>query len=436
MTAAQPHGATAKIPDMVGEVCAVEPEAVIVQAAVAVRGHAVELGWEGLGGRFGRYLTAATLSFYGDWLTTVALVVLLYRLSGPAAPAGYMVARVLPRLVSGGPGGGLADRFQPHRVVAVCSTVQGLTTLAIIPAARIGAVWAVYGAVVVAQFAGGLAKPALGALVPRVAPPQRLQRANALYSLGFSSSIAVGPALAAPLLSATGPEALLLIDAVTFGIAAVLMLTLSSGRPATAVRPTRRGIVLGFRAVWEDPGLRALAASWLASAISVTAASSVLVLIAHTFGDAALVGYLYAAVGAGAVLMGFVVLRWRPPYVGRDVIVGVAVVEVLCLALVTLHGPFWAAVVPLALNGAGGVMWQTWGATDMQLRSHPAFLGRVNAVILTSSSLGMLVGALLALALVPTMGWQHTLFIACCVALTVLAAGVVAGPQRATAPSR
>lgn len=416
-----------------GQVREVEPEVVIAQAAVAVHGTPVAAGWEGLGGRFGRFLAAATLSYYGDWFTTVALVVLLYRLSGPAAPAGYMVARVLPRLLSGTAGGALADRFPPQLVVALCSVVQGLATLAIIPSARIHAVWAVYGAVVVAQCGGGLARPALGAIIPRVAPPQRLQRANSLFGLSQASSVAVGPALAAPLLALSGPELLLVIDAISFALASILIGGLPLGRAIFDANPSRDGVTAGLRRVWADPALRAIATSWLASALAATTASSVLVLIARGYGDASLVGYLYAAVGGGAIVVGPPLLRLRPRHVSRDIVIGVALVEVVSLALVTLGGPMWAAIVPLAVSGASGMVWQAWGATDMQSRVHPAILGRVNAVAVTAASLGMLLGAVLALSLVPALGWQHTLFIACCLGVTVQAAGAWVGPRQAAA---
>jgi len=414
-----------------GQVVGVEPEVVIAQAGVAVRGRPVGTGGAPLGSRFVRYLTAATLSYYGDWFTTVALVVLLYRLSGPAAPAGYMVARVLPRLLSGTPGGALADRFPQHHVVACCAVLQGAVTLAIIPAARIHAVWAVFGAVVVAQFAGGLAKPALTALVPCVVPPQRLDRANLLCGLGIGSSVAIGPALAAPLLAVAGPEPLLVVDAMTFFIAAVLVATLHPARRDSDDSSAGRGMAAGLRVVWSDPSLRATAVSWLASATAVTCASAVLVLIASNVNAATKVGYLYTAVGVGSVIVGPLLLRLRPSRITRDSIVAIAVVDILCLAVVTLRGPFWAVLLPLALNGAAGTAWQTLGTTDMQQRTHPAVLGRATAVAVTASSLGMLLGAVLALALAPAVGWQHTLFIACCVSLAVLIAGVFLGPQQA-----
>lgn len=407
-----------------------EPEVVITQAALLAEGRPADVHPGGLGGRFGRYLAGVTLSFYGDWLSTVALVVLLYRLSGPAAPAGYMLARVVPRVLSGTYGGGLADRYRPQHVVAACAVIQGAFTASIVPSAHSGAIWAVYSAVALGQFAGGMGRPAAGALVPRVAPAHRLQRANAVYSVAFSSSIAVGPAIAAPLLAAFGAYALLLIDTATFAVAAVLMMTLGI-RGRVAWQPGPRGATIGLRAVWRDSVLRALAAGYIASAIAVTATSAVLVLISTAYGSTDDVGYLYAAVGGGAVILGIVVLRVRPAMVSRELIVGYSIVEVLCLGILAIHLPLWLVFVALAGSAGAGVVWQTWGTTDMQMRSNPAFLGRVNAVMVTAASAGMVPGAALALLLVPWLGWQHTLFIACCVSLAVLAAGVVLGPQRA-----
>jgi predicted MFS family arabinose efflux permease len=275
----------------------------------------------------------------------------------------------------------------------------------------------------------------VGVLVPRVSPPQRLDRANALFSLGQSSSIAVGPALGAVLLTFTRPETLLVADSVTFGVAAILMLSLRLAPVPHGARNVLTGALAGFRAVWPDPTLRALAAAWVSAGLVATAAASVLVLIAGTFGNDSLVGYLYAAVGGGAILSGFLVLRYQPRRVSRDIVVGFAFLEAVTLAFLTLHGSLAVAVTLLAASGGAGIVWQTWGATDLQRRCNPAVLGRVNAVMVTSASLGMLLGASLALGLVPWLGWERTLFIACCLGLAVLAAGVVAGPQRTLAPA-
>ena len=95
---------------------------------------------------------AAGTSVYGDWLTTVALLVLLFRLThSPFGPALYMLARVAPRIVGPFPGGALADRFGPARIAAGCAVCQGILTGAIVVFADLDVIWAIYVAVALAQ---------------------------------------------------------------------------------------------------------------------------------------------------------------------------------------------------------------------------------------------------------------------------------------------
>src|SRR5207245_9800607 len=76
-----------------------------------------------------RVLLGAGISFYGDWLTTVALVVLLYRVTGSATgPALYILVRVAPRVLGPTPGGVHADRAGPVRIAVWCASLQAVLT--------------------------------------------------------------------------------------------------------------------------------------------------------------------------------------------------------------------------------------------------------------------------------------------------------------------
>lgn len=135
------------------------------------------------------------------------------------------------------------------------------------------------------------------------------------------------------------------------------------------------------------------------------------------------------------MLSGLLVLRYRPRFVTREMIAALTSVEVIFLAVITLQAPFWGVLLALALSGGTSVVWQTWGTTDMQMRTDSAVIGRVNAAVVLAASAGMFVGALLALVLVPIAGWERTLFIACCVGLVLLALGIGLGPQARDTPS-
>ena len=359
------------------------------------------------------------------------MVVLVLRVTGSsAAPAGYMLARVLPRIIGAGPGGALADRFTGARVVAVCSVFQGLLTVGIISAGRAGVAWAIFTAVAVTQLLNGISKAAFGAILPTIVTASRIPRANALYQVVSSSSLVVAPALGAPLLILSGPELLLGIDAVSFLGAAILMLTLPRRSTSRSTNPLEVATI-GLRVVLADSALRSLAAAYLAESIAVTVAGSVLVLAAaERLGGTNVVGLLYAAVGVGDVVGAFVALRLRPQLGGRLTTVGFALLGILGVAVFSVTHQLILAMLPLLLNGIGETSYITYGAIDMQSRVAPRLLGRVNAVFVSAQFTGMIIGAVMALILVPLTSWPTALFIACSTGIAILGIGALGIPVR------
>jgi predicted MFS family arabinose efflux permease len=370
-----------------------------------------------------RLLVAAGTSFYGDWLTTVALVVLLFRLTGsPIGPALYIVARSAPRVLGPLPGGALADRFGAARVLTICAALQAIVTASIVAAADHGLIWAIYVAVVVSQFLGSVAQPCFTALVPRVATPERLGRVQGAYTALQSSSILVGPAVGALLLPLTSPELLVAIDALSFVVAALLLTTLFNvGRHRDGEPIAPRGIGIGLRLVRRDPMLRFLAVASLANPAAVTALQAVLVVAAaQHFGHDTYVGWLYAAVGAGGLIGTLPVIRRTPSHVGLSWIVGPSVLELAPLAVFVFVTSLPAALVLLFLSSLGATLYQTRGTVGLQQRVARDALGRASAVISLAIYVGMLLGALAALALVSAIGWEATVLIVCASSATVL----------------
>jgi MFS family permease len=376
---------------------------------------------------------AAGTSFYGDWLTTVALVVLLYRLtSSPVGPALYILARAAPRVLGPLPGGALADRFGPARVIAVCAALQAVVTASIVLSAENKVIWSIYVAVVVSQFLGSAAQPCYTAMVPAVAHPERLGRIQGTYVALQSSSILVGPALGALLLPFTSPELLIGIDAVSFVVAGLLLTTLlgiARGAHGTLVTP--RGIKVGLRLVVRDPMLRFLAAASVANPAAIAALQAVLVVAAaQHFGHDTDVGWLYAAVGAGGLIGALPVIRRTPEHVGLSWIIGPAILELAPIAVFVFVTVLPVAMVLLFLSSFGATLYQTRGAVGMQQRIGSAVLGRVSAVIGFSVSVGMLLGAVAAVALVSAIGWEATVLIVCAGSATVLFVAAVSETRR------
>jgi len=367
-----------------------------------------------------RLLIAAGVSTYGDWLTVVALAVLLFRLTHqPEAPALYILAKVAPRVLGPTPGGILADRFGPARVAGVCALLQGVLTGAIVICAATGTIWAIFAAVAGAQFLGSMAQPGYAASIPRVTTRARLMRVNATYSGLFESSVLVAPAAGALLLAWLQPETLIAFDAGSFVLAGLLMLSLRVA-PLRDARPSVSERSPALRVVIRDPMLRALGASFFCSAAVITALQAILVVAAaQRFGQDTAVGWLYAAVGAGGVAGSLALLRWKPPTIGAAGISIGFLLEVVPLGLFALVGGLVPALALLAFSTAAAALYQTRGQTAVQERVRPEILGRVSGVLRLLLYSGMLAGAVAAAALVNVVGWSSLV-----IGTTVVAAGI------------
>ncbi len=384
----------------------------------------------------GRYFLAAFLSLYGDWLTTVALVVVLFEVThSAAAPAGYMLVRVAPRVLGPWMGGRLTDWASPRAVMVAASLVQGAFTTSLIASHRVGMVWAMYLAVAGAQFVGALGRPSQGSILPVLVGDRDLPRANAILGIFFSTSIFVAPAIGAALLLRIGPDPLFAIDAGTFVLSALLFITLPSGKqlPTRAAdRSAQAKSATGalLRAL-RQPQIRMVAAANFASGLVVTVTQAFLVVAAHErFGGDSFVGYLYSSVGVGGALGGLIALRWIPPRTWTRLSVFSAVtIEVIAIAWFSAASGVLLGLLLLAVSAATGSSFDAWGATEIQRSAPPGFMGRFNSVIFISMYSGMLVGAVWALATASVLHWDIAIEFACAAVLTFLAIVWVVGAQ-------
>src|SRR3989442_1218539 len=102
-----------------------QPEVPLMAISSTLTERATPQREDAIGASFWRFIGAVATSFYGDWFSTVALVVAVYTLSpGPVAPAVFTLGRLAPRLVASPLGGRLADRTNPARLAAGVFLVQ------------------------------------------------------------------------------------------------------------------------------------------------------------------------------------------------------------------------------------------------------------------------------------------------------------------------
>ena len=288
--------------------------------------------------RFRRLFLAQTVSRWGDTFNAVALVVLVFELTGSGLRVGAVVAfEIAPVLLLGFSAGALVDRFDRRRVMIGADLGRALIAVALALGHR--HLWAVYAAAFGLAALSVLFNPAAASIVPAVVEEDDVVGANsALWSAAVVSQIALAP-LAGGLVALAGAGPAFVVNAASFVVSALLLARLdlpASVRPAPSrhVHDVREGVavVRGSRLLSTLAGVQGLAA------LSAGATSALLVVLAEEHLDVgpARFGLLLAAIGVGAGLGPLVLQRVvadarRPallygPYLLRgvvDVVLGV-----------------------------------------------------------------------------------------------------------------
>lgn len=202
--------------------------------------------------RAAAFFATLAQSSIGTGAGYVALLLIAYeRLESPWAISLVLAADLLPAMLLGPVFGAVADRFSRRSCVVVADLVRAVAFVAI---ALVDGFAATVAFAVLAGVGTGLFTPAALASLPSLVAARRLPAATALYGAIADLGFTLGPAAAAVLLIAGGPETVLLINGITFAIsAAVLQMlpfgarsrraTMLGGRARSLLREAREGLV-------------------------------------------------------------------------------------------------------------------------------------------------------------------------------------------------
>jgi MFS family permease len=305
------------------------------------------------------------------------------------------VVTALPYILLGPWAGALVDRWDRRRTVIAADAVSGVVILAAVWVLRGGSVapGVVYGVVLVVTCCKTFLGPALGALVPRVVSGTELARANgALEFLQGVSQIA-GPVVAGVLLAAGwAPAAVLVLDALSYGVAALLLGLVRLPGTAAAGAGAGGGATGSFarsrlRADLAE-GLRCLggrpALLWLLGLFALVnlLGSGLNVLLPQLatgkfHGGPGLMGALEAAMGAGVLAGSGLLLLWGGPKRRAVGVLGALAGASVCQAAAGLATHPWMTVGALGAAVAGWLVASTLQTTLFQEAVEPGMLGRV-----------------------------------------------------------
>jgi MFS family permease len=362
-------------------------------------------------------------SILGAWAYLVALGVYAYDQGGATAVGLVGLIRLIPAAVAAPFTSSLADRFPRVGVMVTSDLVRCVLMLAAAATIALdGPALAVYVIVATSTVATTVFRPAQSALLPSlVRSPAELTAANVASSTLESVGTFLGPALGGLLLAVTSPEVVFAANAGTFLWSAVLVVGLRRLEPRREPAATHAdedaqagdGVLAGITTIAGEPTLRTLVGLYAAQTL-VAGALNVLVVVT-SFElldlDEAGVGLLYAAVGVGGLVGGFVALLLSSSgRLARDFAIGLALFG-LPLALIGGLPVSVVAVAGLAVLGIGNSIVDVNALTIMQRAVPDAVLGRALGALegLLLATLG--IGAILAPVLIDAVGPEAALVI-------------------------
>ncbi len=362
-----------------------------------------------------------TISTFGDVIYDFTLVVWITLFLArnqswaPLAVSGVLVASLGTMFLFGPIAGVFVDRWDKRRTMLVMDAVRAVLVALLIPATNAfplpllpdgrlplaAQLVCIYSIVVLATLCGQLFNPARTALIGDIVPDAYRARAGGLSQASQSIALLLAPAMAPVLALTVGVEWAIAANAVSFGVS---FLTISlvhppkaassrlSGRPVNALRELGAGLALAARN-------RVLSTIIMATALVMLGGAAINALdiffALHNLAvQPRLYGLLSSAMGVG-VLAGSVLAAALAERIGLVRIFNLSLLIVgIVIVVYSRLTSFAPALILIFVVGIAQAMLNTVVA-PLFLRVTPReFVGRVAAIVASSTALAQLIGTI------------------------------------------
>jgi len=358
------------------------------------------------------------LALLGNWIQSVAMSWLVYRVTGSALLLGVTAgAQQLPVLFLSPIAGVWADRVNRRRLLVVIQSVAFIQalTLAALTFADVVRVPLLIGLALLLGIVTSFETPTRQAfLLELIEDRQDLPNAIALQSLLFQSARFVGPSVAGLLLALLGEAWCFLANALCY---LAIITTYAAVRVKSREMPPAgvkwwRQLASGFAYAFGYTGTRRLLLLLMMVGFFSAPWQSLMPIFAgETFGgDSKTFGFLIGAVGMGAVLGTFVLAaRTSVRGLGR-VISATTITAGAALVGFSLSGTLWLSLVFLAVFGAGLVVTAASINTILQTLAEEDKRARIISMYVMCFLGFAPIGNFVAGALAEVIGVHWTLF--------------------------
>ncbi len=358
---------------------------------------------------------AESISGIGDWITLMAVYAnLVFRGGGGVAQSsGILLAGLLPMLLASPGAGWLCDRLNRKHLMIASLVASGVVVSGLIFTTRLELVYLLLAlqAVSVALFG-----PARLAATPSLVPPDDLPTANAFLQQ-LSSIIKISaPVLAGLVLTILTPNQAIILDVISFGLAALILTRLPNLPPAAREknRPSLPGADRSpaLKYLRNSAGLRLLFSTVFVSILIIIAFDVLAALFVRDYvgrGER-FFGLSIGLVGVGTLLSSlYVMTRSQNNNPWADISLGIFLLAVIPFAIcfgVFTGSPQLNSVLMLAgcfIGGVGNGFLHIQANSLLQTLSPRNLLGRMSGYYQSTAVAGQLIGIVLTPILVPAI---------------------------------
>jgi MFS family permease len=363
---------------------------------------------------FAWYYASRFSNTLGSMMASIALTFAVLDLTDSASALGQVLAaRTVPMVIFLLFGGVIADRF-PRTLILQLSNLLSAATQGLVAYLVISG-QAELWMIIVLEIANGTVSavsfPAMSSMVPQLVRRDQLQSANALLSLSRGGLTIVGPTIGALLVVTVGSGWALAVDALTWFVAAVLMLPMKI--PARAPRAERTSTMVELREGWTL--FRTTTWLWVV-VLAFSALNMIHTGAWFTLGPAVAKGtigeqgwgFVLSAESVGLVLMTVVLLRVR---MRRPLLYGMLGCSLMAVPMIVLGiEPHLVLLIATTLvAGAGIEVFSIAWNLAMQENIEDDMLSRAYSYDALGSFVAMPVGQLLYGPLGEAFGYREVL---------------------------
>lgn len=346
-----------------------------------------------------------TVSALGDWVHTIALTVLVYRLTGSGlAISTMLISKIVPTFLVGSFGGVFVDRWNRKWTMIACDFLRALIVLGFLAVRRPGDLVLVIVLNILLSTATSLFKPAKSAMVPQIVHETEVVKANSILEGSGNFIMLVGTLVGGVLTGVLGPYQMFLANSASFAVSGFAIMFIGVAGPLKGARIGRNVLAewrQGLQFMGSHGMLLYLILVYSGWSIGVGAGNVMLVVFANNVFSAGArgVGGLYAAVSGGALVGAFLCKLLFDTFKVKAIVPTAVLLCGLVDVLFGLSRTLFQGMSLLALAGLiDGIL--TISVESMIMKVVPGdLLGRIfgayGALVTSSTMVGMLLGGMI-----------------------------------------